>query len=88
MREVAVTNSLTATEVGAKPGEELAAGGDNRTQRLMPLSMVCFIEELEPKEMPIPPSVQAAVARELQCLVEQPVLEALLLCLKRLSECA
>jgi hypothetical protein len=54
----------------------------------MPLSMVCFIEELEPKEMPIPPSVQAAVARELQCLVEQPVLEALLLCLKRLSECA
>ncbi len=73
-------------KVSAVNRPPLLGGPDScRAAEFLPLSMLCFIEELLPEQMPIPAEEREAVAGELEILHEKPVLDALLLCLQRLA---
>lgn len=50
------------------------------------LSMVCFLEDLAPERMPVSFEARGVIAAGLNNLGKKPVLEAVLLCLERLSE--
>lgn len=86
MQGESARNSPAVGDLRAHPGSKLTRSIDSQAKAFMTLSMVCFIEELEPHDMPLSPRLRGAVVEELQHLIEQPVLEALLLCLSRLSE--
>lgn len=53
---------------------------------LLPFSMVCFLEELEPESLLLAPQACSEVRVCLETLARKPVLEAMLDCLERLSE--
>lgn len=54
-------------------------------EHLSALSMVCFLEELEPEALLLAAEVHKEVRAGLESLAQKPVLDAMLACLEELS---